>query len=304
MKVVVLGPRKRSPCEEWIFKEAKRSFKKAVYAEIPKTVVKNGNVIYENFVLNDFDCIIPRIPRTYAWYGFILLSKLLKECYLPLTPESVILAHNKFLTLVALKEAGIPVPKTYLAYSRDVLEKLAKRMKYPVVLKLIYGSLGRGVMFADSLESAKSIMDALERFRQPIFLEEYVENPGEDIRAFVLGDKVLAAEKRVAPKRERRTNIGIGGKGVAIKKLDPEIEDIAVRASHALGMEISGIDIIESEKGPVVIEANVNVHFEGLTKVTGINVAKHIVEFVKKETKEFKRPPLRRFFEWLGRRFT
>ena len=121
---------------------------------------------------------------------------------------------------------------------------------------------------------------------------------GEDIRVFVLGDSTLA-EKRIARKGERRTNLGIGGKGVYIKNLDPEIREVALRASKALGMQISGIDIIESEDGPVVIEANVNVHFEGLTKVSGINIAREIVKFVKEECKKTKIPKIKRLIRWL-----
>ncbi|HDH91406.1 MAG TPA: RimK family alpha-L-glutamate ligase, partial [Candidatus Aenigmarchaeota archaeon] len=269
----------------------------------PSVVVEREKVLFGKLNLKNFDCIIPRIPRTYAWYGYILLHMLKDTCYLPITPESVILGHNKFLTLVILKEANLPVPETYLASSRSVLEKMLNKMKYPVVMKLLYGSLGRGVMFVDSPESAKSVMDALERFRQPIFLEEFIENPGEDIRVFVLGDEVLAAMKRKAKRGERRTNIGIGGKGEMIKSLDPEIEEIAIKAAHALGMQICGVDIIEGNKGPVIIEANVNVHFEGLARATKINVAREIVKFVLEEGKKFKKPFLRRLFKWFSKHF-
>lgn len=303
MKAVILGPKNMSECEERILKESKLFFKSSLYANIPGVFVEGDKVCFGKFNLKNFDCVIPRIPRTYAWYGYILLSMLKDSCYLPITPESVILGHNKFLTLVILKEANLPVPETYLASSRDVLERMLKRMKYPVVMKLLYGSLGRGVMFADSPESAKSVMDALERFKQPIFLEEFIENPGEDIRVFVLGDEVLAAMRRKAKRGERRANIGIGGRGKMIKDLDPEIEEMAIKAAHTLGMQICGIDIIEGRSGPVIIEANVNVHFEGLARVTKINVAREIVKFVLEETEKFKKPILRRLFRWLSKHF-
>jgi ribosomal protein S6--L-glutamate ligase len=216
--------------------------------------------------------------------------------YMPLKPESILIAHNKFLTLLTLKEVNLPVPPTFLSASRSTIESLLDEMSYPVVMKLLYGSIGKGVMFADSKASAITMMDTLERFREPIFLEEYVENPGEDIRVFVLGDDVLGAMKRIAKKDERRSNIGIGGIGKPIK-LKREWKDLAIKASHYLGMRISGIDLIKGPKGPMIIEANVNVHFEGLTKYTNINVAKAIIDFIKSELEG--RPRVERFIEWL-----
>jgi ribosomal protein S6--L-glutamate ligase len=171
------------------------------------------------------------------------------------------------------------------------MEEILDHMSYPVVMKLLYGSLGKGVMFADSKQSTTSLMDTLERFKEPIFLEEFIRNPGEDIRAFVLGDNVLASMKRKAKRDERRANIAIGGSGEQIE-LSPKMKDLAIKAAKVLGMNVCGVDIIEGIEGPQIIEANVNVHFEGLTRTTGINVARKVVEWVKKET---------RVMEWLKR---
>jgi ribosomal protein S6--L-glutamate ligase len=217
---------------------------------------------------------------------------------MPIEPESVIISHNKFLALQVLKEAGIPVPSTFLTVSRKALESMLDTMKYPVVMKLLYGSLGKGVMFADSKESAKSLMDTLERFKEPIFLEEFVPNAGEDIRVFVLGDKVLGAEKRKAQRDERRTNIAIGGIGEPAE-LDKYTKNIAIKAAKALGMGITGVDVITGPNGPVILEANVNVHFEGITRVLKLNVAKAIVEYVRDEVTLSPYNVIGRFFEWL-----
>lgn len=288
MKGCILGPLKRSQCELWMLKEGKKIFEKFAYIPIPAVRVElkeeGLKVLYKKTNLAEFDCIIPRVPRTYTWIGYTLLNILKDSAYIPIKPESAFIARNKFITLLVLKEAGLPVPKTYLTISRQTMEDLLNDMSYPVVMKLLYGSLGKGVMFADTKQAAVSLMDTLERFKEPIFLEEYVRNPGEDIRAFVLGDKVLAAMKRKAKRDERRANIAIGGIGEQIE-LSPRLKEMALKAAEVLGMKICGIDIIEGVKGPEIIEANVNVHFEGLTNVAGINVAKEIVEYVKKETK-------------------
>lgn len=298
MKGCIIGPKERSDCELWILEEGKKAFNKFFYAPMPSIVVDGDRVFYKGADLGELDFVIPRIPRTYAWFGYKVLKLLEGKVYMPIDPLSVIISHNKFLTLLALKEAGLPVPDTFMAVSRQTVEGLLDNMDYPVVMKLLYGSLGRGVMFADSKQSAMSFMDALERFKEPIFLEEFIPNPGEDIRVFVLGGQVLGAEKRVAKSDERRTNIGIGGTGKPAK-IDLKTKDISIKASNVLGMDITGIDVIRGPKGPVLIEANVNVHFEGLTKVLGMNVAKEIVEFVKTDARTHTFSKMMKFVEWL-----
>lgn len=285
MKGFILGPLKRSECELQLLEEGEKVFEEVFYVPLPEVRMefgKEARIFHNNKDLTNFDFVIPRIPRTYTNLGFIILNILKEKLYVPIRPESVLISHNKFLTLVALKEANLPVPETYLATSRQALENILDEMRFPVVMKLLYGSLGKGVMFADSKESAVSLMDTLERFREPIFLEEYVPNPGEDIRAFVLGNDILAAMKRKAKRDERRANIGIGGTGKAIKA-NSKIRDLATKAANVLGMSIAGIDLIKGPKGLVIIEANVNVHFEGLENATEINIARHIVEYVKEE---------------------
>ena len=298
MKGCIIGPKQRSDCELWILEEGKKIFNKFFYAPMPSIVIDGDKVFYKGADLSELDFVIPRIPRTYTWFGYKILKLLEGKVYMPIEPLSVIVSHNKFLTLLALKEAGLPVPDTFMAVSRQTVEGLLDDMDYPVVMKLLYGSLGRGVMFADSKQSAMSFMDALERFKEPIFLEEFIPHGGEDIRVFVLGGQVLGAEKRVAKGDERRTNIGIGGTGKPVN-IDLKTKDISIKASHALGMDITGIDVIKGPNGPVLIEANVNVHFEGLTKVLGLNVAQEIVEFVKNETRTHSFSKMMKFVDWL-----
>lgn len=302
MKGCILGPLQKSECELDILREGKKIFNEFFYVPIPEVRISLRDVtkvLYKNRNLANLDFIIPRIPRTYVNLGFTILNILKDKLYLPITPESVLISHNKFLTLLRLKEAGLPVPKTYLATSRQSLENLLDKMKFPVVMKLLYGSLGKGVMFADSKESAVSLMDTLERFKEPILLEEYIPNPGEDIRAFVLDGDVLVAMKRKAKRGERRANIAVGGVGKKIE-INLEQRDLAIKAAKALGMEICGIDILEGRKGPVIIEANVNVHFEGLKRATGINVAREIVEYVKNEVEEIGKTTIEKVLRRIG----
>lgn len=263
---------------------------------MPSIVIDGDKVLYKGTDLASMDFVIPRIPRTYAWFGYKILELLRDDVYMPIDPLSVVVSHNKFLTLLVLKEAGLPVPDTWMSVSRNTIEGMLDDMDFPVVMKLLYGSLGKGVMFADSKQSAKSFMDALERFKEPIFLEEYIPNPGEDIRVFVLGGGVLGAEKRIAQGDEHRTNIGIGGIGKPMK-VSTRVKSMSVKAASVLGMDVTGIDVIQGPRGPVLLEANVNVHFEGLTKVLGINVAKKIVEYVSDEVKVHGQSKVNKFFD-------
>jgi len=301
MKGCIIGPKIRSDCEIWLLEEGKKVFDKFFYAPIPSIVISDGKVLFKGKDLAELDFVLPRIPRTYMWFGYKILKTLEGKVYMPIEPCSVIVSHNKFLTLLALKEAGLPVPKTFMATSRGTFENLLDDMNYPVVMKLLYGSLGKGVMFADSKQSAKSFMDALERFKEPIFLEEYVPNPGEDIRVFVLGGSVLGAMKRTAEKDELRANIGIGGIGKPAK-VDTNMKSISIKAADVLGMDITGIDIIKGPRGPVIIEANVNVHFEGLKKTLGINVAREIVKYVKDEASTIDYTTFEKLMGWFKRK--
>ena len=289
MQLAILGPLKRGYEEIRLIKEGSKVFDKVSYFPIPQIIVRiedeNFDLKFKEKSLKEFDCILPRVPRSYRTFGFTLLT-LLKEMGkpIPIEPISIFTSHNKFLTLIVLSEHGLPIPKTFLSIKRKITENSLDELDYPVVMKLLYGSLGKGVMFADSKQSALSIMDVLERFKQPIFVEEYIKNPGEDIRVYIVGYKVAASMKRIAKKDERRSNIGIGGRGVKYEVSD-EIGKLAIDAAKAMSMEICGVDIVEGPKGPVIIETNVNAQFHGLETTSKKNVARKIVKYMKEKVK-------------------
>jgi len=290
MKLAILGPLERGYEQIRLLKEAKTAFNTVSYFPIPHVVIEmtgeECSVKYKDKELSDYDCILPRIPRTYRTFGFTILSLLKeKKVFCPIQPMSLFLSHNKFLTLLVLRENDLPIPDTFLALKRNVTEGVLDDIGYPVVLKLLYGSRGRGVMFADSKQSAISFIDTLEIFKEPIFVEEYLPNPGEDIRVYVVGYEVVASMKRRVRKDERRANIGIGGTGIKYK-ISKEYADISIKAAKALGMEICGIDIIETPKGPFIVETNVSAQFQGLEHTSGVNVARTIIDYMKERASE------------------
>lgn len=286
MKLAILGPLNRRYEEIRLLKEAPKHFDSVSYFPIPQVVVELENesfkMTYKNKDLADYDVILPRMPRSYKTFGTTLLyflAKLGKP--LPIEPWAVVTSHNKFLTLTLLQEAGIPIPETYMSLKRKVIEYVLSTMSYPAVLKLLYGSMGVGVMFADSKQSAVSIIDAMERFNEPIFVEDFIPPGDTDIRAYVIGGKVVASMKRTAQKGDRRANIGMGGEG-HVYKLTNEEKKLALKAAEVMGTRICGVDIMPSPSGPVIIETNVNAQFKGIEKATKKNIAGNILEFLSK----------------------
>ncbi len=288
MKLCILGSKTRNEHDLWLLEEAKKRFDRATYAEVPFVRIENAEPFFKNMKLSDYDCILPRIPKTYRNFGYNICKLLEGKVYLPIKPEALLVAHNKFLTLLALNKAGIPTPKTYLALSRNGIKEILNKVQYPVVIKLLYGSLGKGVMFAESRESVVPLIDTIEGMNEPFILEEYIKNPGEDIRAMVIGNEVIAM-RRIAEKGERRANIGSGGKAKKIK-LSEELRELAIKSARTIGLGIAGIDIIIGEDGrPKVIEANVNVIFSEITKVTGVNIAEKMINYVWSEAEIAKK---------------
>lgn len=285
MKACVIGSKRRAPSTMEIFRAVKdsRRFKSALFVptEGIRIGVKKGKstVFYRNMDLTEFDVAIPRIGCSKATFGY-LITRCLRNAgvYVPMTPESIVIAHDKFLTLEVLNMARIPVPETYLTMSPPSAKRAISEMKGPFVMKLLGGSGGKGVMFSDNQDNAFSLIDTLNVLKQPLFIEKYVNNPGEDIRTIVVGDEIVASMKRIAKKGEKRANLSSGGKGVPYT-IDSNMERIAIKSAKVIGAEICAVDILESSKGPVVLEINICPGMK-ISKITGFNVQKKIVDYV------------------------
>jgi ribosomal protein S6--L-glutamate ligase len=294
MKVCVIGSKARAASTMKIFEALKnaKKFKSVFFASTEgiKIGVKDGDfpIFYKDIDLCKFNVAVPRIGASKALFGYLIV-KYLKESdvYVPVSPESILISHNKFLTLEVLNDADIPIPETYLTMSPATAKRVVEKMKPPVVMKLLGGSGGKGVMFAPEKNSAFTMIDTLGVLNQPLFIEKYVKNPGEDIRVIVVGNEAVASMKRKAKKGEKRSNLAAGGKGVAYK-IDSEIEDISIKSAKAIGAEICGVDIIEGPNGPVVLELNICPGMK-ISKVTGINVERSIAEYVANKG-EYRKP--------------
>jgi len=247
---------------------------------------KESGIFYEGKHLANYDCIY--VKGSFRFANLLRsISALLegKTPYLPLPANSFTTVHNKLLTHLALEQQNIPMPRTYITSTIEEAKTLLKRVNYPIVMKFPEGTQGKGVMFADSQSSASSLLDALGALNQPFIIQEFIDTNGEDIRALVVGDKVIAAMKRVAVKGEKRANVHAGGEPKAIL-LGHETSKMAVKVAKALDADVCGVDILESPRGPLVIEANISPGLQGLQSVSTINIADEIAKYFARRTEE------------------
>ncbi len=273
-----------------LVKAATKYFDTAVVTPFPELkAVASGDanqVIFEDTNLCEFDAVYPRTSSPDADYAPIIMDMLVDGgVYSPTQPDAITIAKNKFYTLKVMAEAGIPTPKSVLVASPKIVESVSKDFDFPVVVKLLGGMGGKGVMLVSSPNDFAPIIDAMARLNQTVNVEEFVKNPGVDHRLFVIGDEVAAAEERKAVKEgEFRANIAVGGEPIAYKPTDEEIE-IALKASNVIGMEICGVDVIPSDRGPLLIEVNDGPGFKGISSVTKTDLYKKTAEFLYNRAK-------------------
>ncbi len=291
MKFGVLGPKESEIgySTKRILEEAKKEFKEAELIPVIdvrlKTDSKGIHAFYGKEALEKYDYIIPRIDSKRAEVGYPVMRFLdhlgVRK---PYVAETVIIAHNKFITLEQLAKNGVPIPETYLSSSKESANYIIEKVKLPAVIKLLSGFGGEGVLMIDSKEAFKSIIETMKILKQEMLIEKYVKNPGEDIRGIMAGDEIIASYKRIAAEGERKANIHLGGRSISYK-LTPEMEEITFKAGKAIKSKLCAVDMIIGKEGPQVIEVNINFGLEGIEKTTDINIAKRIIEFVKDEVK-------------------
>ncbi len=247
---------------------------------------KESGVFYNGEPLGNYDCIYLKGSFRYANL-LRSISALLegKVPYMPLPSNSFTIVHNKLLTHLALEQQNIPMPRTYISSTIEEAKELLKRVNYPIVMKFPEGTQGKGVMFADSLSSASSLLDALGILNQPFIIQEFIDTGGSDIRALVVGEKVVASMKRKAEMGEKRANTHAGGTPEKVL-LSREATNVALKTAKALGAEICGVDILQSHRGSLVIEANVSPGLQGLQSVSTIDVADEIAKYLARKTSE------------------
>ena len=237
--------------------------------------------------LPHFDAVIPRIGASNTFYGTAVLRHLETMGIYTLN-ESIAIARSrdKFRSLQLLARKGLPMPLTSFAQSPDNTTDLIRMVGgAPLVIKLLEGTQGKGVVLADSHQSAVSIINAFKEMHANILVQEFIqESCGTDIRCLVIGDKVVAAIKRQAKEGEFRANVHQGGKALKVK-LSPQERTIAVAAAKTMGLKVAGVDLLRSNHGPLVLEINSSPGLEGIEKATQVNIAGKIIQYIEKHAK-------------------
>lgn len=238
--------------------------------------------------LKDYDCIYVKGSYKYALLQRAIARVFLGEAYLPVRPKAFAIGHDKFLTLLELQKNNVAIPRTHYVATKKNALKVLEEVEYPVILKLPEGTHGKGVLVAESLKSARTILDVLDDFKKPYIIQEFVKTEGtSDIRAIVAGGKVIASYQRVASDGEFRTNVHMGGKRMK-HELTEEQKDLAIKSAEAVGANICGVDILNSDR-PSVIEVNLSPSVYALEEITGVNVPRLIAKRLKEGTVKWKK---------------
>jgi len=231
--------------------------------------------------LDRVDVVLPRIGASITEYGLAVVRQF-SIMGIPIVNNSVPIARSrdKLRSLQLLSQHDIDIPRTVMARSPSQVARALEAVGGPpVVLKLIQGTQGVGVMLAETLPALEAILDTLWGLGQNILIQEFIaESRGRDIRALVVGGKVVGAMRRTARVGEFRSNIHRGGHGRIIT-LDEEFQRVAVKACEVMGLHVAGVDLLESKEGPKIIEINSSPGFEGLEAATGRDIAGEIIEY-------------------------
>ncbi len=232
-----------------------------------------------------YDLVLPRIGASITEYGLSVAKHFEMKGILTInSSRSIAESRNKMRCLQVLTKEGILVPATVLTRStRDLPMAVDAAKGLPVVLKILQGTQGVGVMLVHTPVSLGSVLDTLHALHQDVIVQQFiVEGAGRDFRAFVVGNRVIASMMRTAPQGEFRSNIHRGGAGNTVE-LPKAYKKAAIHAAQILGLEIAGVDLMESSQGPMVIEVNSSPGFEGIEKATGTNIASAILRHIRRK---------------------
>ncbi|MBW2509302.1 MAG: 30S ribosomal protein S6--L-glutamate ligase [Deltaproteobacteria bacterium] len=237
-----------------------------------------------------FDAVIPRIGASNTFYGAAVVRQFEMMHTYPLnTSQAISRARDKLRALQLLARAGLGLPVTGFARSTKDIDGLIQLVGgAPLIIKLLEGTQGIGVVLAETDKAAESVMAAFIQLDANILVQEFIkEAGGADIRAFVIGDKVVAAMKRQGPEGEFRSNLHRGGTASPVK-LTPEERSTAVRSAKILGLRVAGVDMLRSNHGPLIMEVNSSPGLEGIEQSSGKDVAAAIIAYLEKNAKPGK----------------
>lgn len=241
-------------------------------------------IYYQDRYLDYVDAIIPRIGSSVTFYGSAVVRQFeMMNVFTTVTSDAIIRSRDKLRSFQRLSKVGIGMPKTvFTNYSRDVEEVIEHVGGTPVIIKLLEGTQGLGIVLAETKNAAESVLEAFNGLQARALVQEYIaEAKGSDLRALIVDGHVIGAMKRQGKEGEFRSNLHRGGQANLIKLSDAELK-LAIKAARALKLPVCGVDMLQSARGPLIMEVNSTPGLEGIEGATGKNIAKAIITFIER----------------------
>lgn len=245
---------------------------------------KGPSLFYGFEYLKGFDAVIPRVGASVTFYGTAVVRQFeMMNVFSVNSSRGIVHSRDKLRCLQVLSKEGIGLPKTvFTNYSRNVEHVVESAGGAPVVLKLLEGTQGLGVVLAENQNAAQSVLEAFNGLKARVIVQEFIkEAKGADIRAFVVDGEVVGAMKRQGKDGEFRSNLHRGGTAT-IMELTEEEKRTAIKAAEAVGLGVAGVDLLQSSRGPLVLEVNSSPGLEGIERATGVDIAGKIISFIEK----------------------
>ncbi|GHE52595.1 MULTISPECIES: 30S ribosomal protein S6--L-glutamate ligase [Roseivirga] len=241
-------------------------------------------VHYMGEVLDDIDAVIPRIGASVTFYGTAVVRQFeMMGVFSTTYSQSIVRSRDKLRSLQLLSGAGLPMPRTaFTNYSKEERSLVDHVGGAPVIIKLLEGTQGLGVVLAETRKAAQSVIEAFHGLKARIIVQEFIkEAKASDLRVFVVDGKVVGAMKRTGQEGEFRSNLHRGGKAEVVKLSRLE-KSVAVKAANAMGLSVAGVDILQSSRGPLILEVNSSPGLEGIERATGVDIAEQIVAYIER----------------------
>lgn len=245
------------------------------------------DMTYNGKPVKSFDAVIPRIGNSVTFFGSSVVRQFEQMgTYCVNTADAILASRDKLASMQLLGRHDLGIAATaFVRRPEDILKAIQAMGGAPVVIKLVSGTQGIGVILAETNKVAEAIIETLSSVKQSVLVQKFVsESKGRDIRAFVVGDRVVAAMRRTAVGQEFRSNVHRGGSTEAIE-LDPEYVRTAVRAAHLHNLGVAGVDMLEGAEGPIVMEVNSSPGLEGIEKATGVDIAGEIIRYIEERVR-------------------
>jgi ribosomal protein S6--L-glutamate ligase len=288
MKIVILSRNSELYSTRRLVEAAEKKGHEALVVDHLKCNIeiemKRPRVYYNGEYLESVDAVIPRIGASVTFYGTAVVRQFeMMKIFTAVESQALIRSRDKLRSMQVLARAGVGLPKTvFTNYSKEVEKVVESVGGAPLVIKLLEGTQGLGVVLAETPNAAKSIIEAFNGLKARVIAQEFIaEAGGADIRAFVVEGNIVGAMKRQGKEGEFRSNLHRGG-SASIIELSDEERNTALKAARVLGLGIAGVDLLQSKKGPLVLEVNSSPGLEGIEAATGKDIAREIISYVER----------------------